>query len=292
MKAIENVERDWLSELEEIQESYRKRAFKIKAYRPAPKFEFPELDIVLPDTLDTIELAPLYDVHVGSREHDGELLKRHLDWIAETPNVFTWNGGDAFENKTPHEGHMGQDPMSPEEQLLEATKTFGIIQHKMMFSIPGNHEDRTFKQAGMSGAKRLADNLRVPYFCDYAFVNLKWRGNNFRLLAHHGAGGAQTPGAQRNAARKELTWAKPDILWTGHLHQPMTDTVYVMDVDQKTGRAFERGILVIISPSYVKYFGGYAAHNRMAPGLRGLSVVTLQEDGRMDISTHARGKRL
>ena len=292
MKAVENVERDWSSELEEVQESFRKRAFKIKAYRPAPQFEFPELDIVLPDALDTIELAPLYDVHVGSREHDGDLLKRHLNWIAETPNVFTWNGGDAFENKTPHEGHMGQDPMSPEEQLFEATKIFGTVQHKMMFSIPGNHEDRTFKQSGMSGSRRLADNLRVPYFRDYAFVNLKWRGNNFRLLAHHGAGGAQTPGAQRNAARKELTWAKPDLLWTGHLHQPMTDTVYVMDVDQKTGSAFERGILVIISPSYVRYFGGYAAHNRMAPGLRGLSVVTLQEDGRMDTSVHARGRRL
>ena len=206
--------------------------------------------------------------------------------------MFTWSGGDAFENKTPHEGKMGHDKMSPEEQILEVTKQFGKIQHKMLFSIPGNHEDRTFKQSGMSGSKRLADNLKVPYFSDYCLATIKWRGNNFRLLAHHGSGGAQTPGAQRNAARKELTWAKPDLLWTGHLHQPMSDTCYVMDIDQKTGRAFERGVLVIISPSYVKYFKGYAAHNRMAPGIRGLSVVTLQQDGRMDTSVHARGKRL
>ena len=114
----------------------------------------------------------------------------------------------------------------------------------------------------------------------------------FRLLAHHGAGGAQTPGAQRNAARKELTWAKPDILWTGHLHAPMSDTIYLTDVDQKTGRVFERGAVVIISPSYLRYFGGYAAKMRMTPGLRGLSVVTLQSDGRIDTSIHARGKRL
>lgn len=291
-KQVEIIERDWLSELEEIQDTFKKRAFRIKEFRPAPPNDFPELDVVLPDSLDTIELAPLYDVHIGSNEHDDKLFARHSKWIAETPNVFTWNGGDAFENKTPHEGHMGHDALNPEEQLLEATKKFAALQHKMLFSIPGNHEDRTFKQAGMSGSKRLADNLQVPYFRDYCLVNLKWRGNNFRILAHHGAGGAQTPGAQRNAARKELTWAKPDILWTGHLHQPMSDTCYVMDVDQKTGRAFERGILVIISPSYVKYFGGYAAHNRMAPGLRGLSVVTLHEDGRMDTSVHARGRRL
>jgi hypothetical protein len=292
MKAVENVERDWISELEEIQETFQKKAFKVKKYLPAPPNEFPELDIALPESLDTIVLAPLYDVHIGSAEHDADLLARHLLWIADTPNVYTWNGGDAFENKTPHEGHMGTDPINPEEQILEVTKKFAKIQHKMLFSIPGNHEDRTFKQSGMSGSKRLADNLRVPYFRDYAFVNLKWRGNCFRLLAHHGSGGAQTPGAQRNAARKELTWFKPDMIWSGHLHQPMADTVFTVDVNQKTGRAFERGILVIISPSYLKYFGGYAAHNRMAPGLRGLSAVTLQEDGRMDVSIHARGKRL
>ena len=126
--------------------------------------------------MNTIELAPLYDVHVGSRELDEELLDRHLDWIARTPNVFTWNGGDAFENKTPHEGHMGADPMNPEEQLLAVTEKFAKVQSKMLFAIPGNHEDRTFKQSGMSSSKRLADNLKIPYFKDYAMVSMKWRG--------------------------------------------------------------------------------------------------------------------
>lgn len=279
---------DYFTELEAIQETFKPRAFKWRK----PASEFPELFITIPDEFKTIELAPLYDVHVGSREHDSELFKKHLRWIADTPNVFTWNGGDAFENKTPHEGHMGTDALNPEEQILEVTKQFSVVQHKMLFSIPGNHEDRTFKQSGMSSARRLADNLKVPYFNDYCFVTIKWRGNNFRILAHHGSGGAQTPGAQRNAARKELSWAKPDILWTGHLHNTLTDTVFVTDVDQKTGRVFERGILVIISPSYVKYFGGYAAHNRMAPGLRGLSVAILNDDGRIDANVHARGKRL
>ena len=288
MKQTEDVERDWLSELEDIQSTFKKRAFKIRQ----PKSEFPEIDIILPDNLDTIELAPLYDVHIGSREHDAELFERHLKWIAETPNVFTWNGGDAFENKTPHEGKMGHDTMSPEEQLLEVTKKFGKVQHKMLFSIPGNHEDRTFKQSGMSGSKRLADNLKVPYFSDYCFANLKWKGNVFRLLAHHGSGGAQTPGAQRNAARKELTWTKVDLLWTGHLHNPISDVVYITDVDQKTGLRYERSCVVLISPSYVKYFGGYAAHNRLSPGIRGLSAVILNPDGRIDVSIHARGKRL
>src|SRR6266478_927254 len=96
---------DYLTELEAVQETFKPRAFK----RHKPQSEFPELFVTIPDELDTVQLAPLYDVHIGSREHDGALFDKHLRWIADTPNVFTWNGGDAFENKTPHEGHMGTD---------------------------------------------------------------------------------------------------------------------------------------------------------------------------------------
>jgi len=285
----EEVADQFSSELEEIQAGFQPKSFRSRRPRDS---QFPELFITLPDEFETIELAPLYDVHIGSNEHDGELLERHLRWIANTPNVFTWNGGDAFENKTPHEASMGADRMTPEEQILEATRKFGIVQHKMLFSIPGNHEDRTAKQSGMVSARRLAENLKVPYFGDYCFCTIRWRGNNFRVLAHHGAGGATTAGAQRNSARKELSWTRADMLWTGHLHQPIVDTVYTTDYDQKTGRLFERSMLVIISPSYLKYHGGYAAKIRLAPGIRGLSVAILNSDGRIDANVHARGKRL
>jgi calcineurin-like phosphoesterase family protein len=288
-KITEAQAEEYLTDLEAIQATFKPRVFK----RHVPKSEYPEIVITVPDHFDTIELAPLYDVHIGSKEHDEALLERHLRWIAETPNVFTWNGGDAFENKTPKQADMGYDAINPEEQLLEVTRKFAVVQHKMLFSIPGNHEDRTFKQSGMSASKRLAENLKVPYFNDYAILTIKWRGNSFRGLCHHGAGGAQTAGAQRNSARKELVWMRGmDFLWTGHLHQPMTDNVRVVDVDQKTGRTFEKDVLVIISPSYLKYFGGYAAKSRMAPGSRGLTVVVLNPDGRMDASIHANGKRL
>lgn len=276
--------------LQKIQAKFRNRSFEIEAYRPTPEFDFPELDIVLSDSLDTIDLAPLYDVHVGSPQHDEALLDKHLTWLANTPNVFTWNGGDATENIT--DKKMGHTPTDNETQIINVTKKFARVQHKMMFSIPGNHEARTYKESQTSTGARIAENLQIPYFLDYVFCTIKWRGNNFRILAHHGAGGAQTAGAQRNAARKDLSWAKPDITWIGHLHAPMADTIYLTDYDQRTGRVYERGGIIIISPSYLKFFGGYAASKRMNPGLRGLSVVTLQEDGRIDTSIHARGKRL
>lgn len=288
MKSKIEASEDYLTELEELQDTFGRRGFS----RSRPKSEFPELFITVPDEHETIQIAPFFDVHIGSKEQDEDLLDKHLQWVADTPNVFSFLGGDMFENITPGESKMGHTPTSPEEQVLNVTKKFAKIQHKLLFSIPGNHEDRTMKNSGMSSARRLADNLKVPYFTDYCFANVKWRNQTFRFLAHHGAGGATTAGAQRNAARKELTWFKPDVLITGHLHNPLVDLVYTLDIDQKTGRLFEKTCLVVICPAYLKYFSGYAAKVRLTPGPRGLTVLNLNDDGRIDCSVHARGRRL
>ena len=72
MKKQTEEEFDYFTELERIQDTFGKRVFK----RFVPKSEYPELVVTFPDELDTIELAPLYDVHVGSRELDEDLLDR------------------------------------------------------------------------------------------------------------------------------------------------------------------------------------------------------------------------
>lgn len=544
---------EFKSRIEKLQERFKPRAVKVHAVEDS---EFPELMIIVPDAWEKIILAPLYDVHIGSGDHDEDLFDRHLDWIARTPNVLTWNGGDMVENAV--KDSPGASPLvqkgTPSEQLFKAAKKLTGIQHKMLFAIPGNHEDRTFNVAGLDGAQQLAEHLRLPYFPDYClapetrilttdfkwipigkidvgqtvlafdehsehqtkdrgrkwrvaavqekklirrpcyrihlsdgtkiiasaehkwlvsragahyvweetknlkpltgnkkigrtpaivkamntweetadrssgylaaafdgegtvrqyrgskkwyalglsfaqkenrmlstvqeyltkanfrfttrlhspaagvmtvdilggvpeyirflgqmrpqrliqkfdlsrlgrfscqdrieveriedigeqevialktstgtfiaegfashncFCTIKWRGNSFRVCAHHGSGAAQTPGAQRNSARKDMPWSHFDFYWTGHLHQPMADVVFQTDFDQETGRIYERSAVVMISPSYVKYFGGYAAKKRMAPGARGLTAAELNADGRIDVSLHARGKRL
>lgn len=274
------------TELLQIQKTFKKTVVKVEQ----PVSKFPELTVTVPDSWGTIQLAPLYDVHIGSAQHDAKLFAKHLKWLAETPNVLSWNGGDMIENIT--DSKMGHTVTSNEEQIFTATKSLASVRHKLLFSLPGNHEARTYKNSQTSTGKRIADNMQLPYFTDYCFMTIKWRGMNFRVLTHHGAGGAQTAGAQLNSARKELAWTTADIIWTGHLHQNKVDVVYRVDYDQQNGGAFERDTIVIISPSYLDFFGGYAAASRMAPGVRGLSVAVLNPDGRIDASVHARGKRL
>jgi len=276
------------TELQVVQKRFKKIIVDVDR----PVSDFPELDVIVPDSWKQIQLAPLYDVHFGNEEQDEKLLAKHLKWIAETPDVLTWNGGDMIENITPAQGKMGHTKLAPQDQLDLAITSLAPIRHKMLFSLPGNHEARTYQTAQVSAGKIIADSLQLPYFRDYCFMTIRWREQVFRILAHHGAGAAQTPGAQLNSARKDLAWTTADIIWTGHLHQNRLDVVYRVDYDQRDGRAFERDTLVIISPSYLNYFGGYAAAVRLAPGVRGLSVATLNPDGRIDANIHARGKRL
>lgn len=256
--------------------------------------EFPEQIVTVPDEWPSILLAPLYDVHIGHKEHDAAMFERHLAWLQRTPHVLTWNGGDMIENASKLSVGSGvyEQDYTPGNQLVRAMQQLADVQNKMLFALPGNHEARS-AILGLDVARWMAMMLEVPYFSDYCFCTVRWRGNNFRILAHHGSGAAQTAGAQRMAARKAVPWAKPvDMIWTGHLHSPLVDVMYQTDYDQQTGRMFERNALVIISPSYIKYFGTYAAAKQYSPGARGLAVVELQEDGRMDVSVHANGRRL
>ena len=89
-----------------------------------------------------------------------------------------------------------------------------------------------------------------------------------------------------------MPWQTADILWYGHLHQGLIDPIYRTDYDQRDGRIVTRSAMAIISPSYVTYFGGYAAAKRLGPGITGLTKTTLYPNGDMAAEIRVKGKRL
>jgi hypothetical protein len=254
--------------------------------------EFPELIVTVPDAWPHVKLAPWYDVHHGHHLHADAMFKRHRTWFLREPHVLSWNGGDFFENAVIGSPGIWDQQAIPQVQFTESVDILGPMKSKLLFAIPGNHEARTFRVSGFDIAAALADKIGIPYFPDYCFCTIKWRGMKFRICAHHGTGAAASPGGQRNAARKDMPWVGADLYWTGHLHQPIADVVYRADYDQKTDRMVSRSSVVIISPSYLRYFGGYAAAKRLSPGALGLTVAVLQDNGNIEVSVHAKGTRL
>lgn len=273
-----------------IDKRRKKPAF---AYEVVQGSEYPEIIVKVPDSWPYVDLAPLYDVHFGNKAHDSELFQKHKEWVRRSPYALTWNGGDYVENASKLSVGAGvyeQDYM-PQNQFVRAVCDFADLSAKMMFSISGNHEGRN-SVMGVDISQWVAMMCRIPYFPDYVYLTIKFRGNNFRGKIHHGSGGAQTDGGQIMAAMKDTHGSVFDFYWTGHLHQGNAKPIFQLDFDQKTQRAFERTGFVVQSPSYLKYYRTYAATKRYKPGMRGMHVLRLNPDGRMDIELHARGKRL
>src|ERR1041384_3541420 len=177
--------------------SLRERFQPLRVSHTRPPTEFPQLVVTAPDEWETILLAPWYDLHIGARNHDGDLLKRHLGWFEQTPNVLGWLGGDQIENASKLSVGAGvyEQDYHPDNQLVLTMQQFAAVRHKLLFALPGNHEDRT-NIMGVDLAWWMSAMLERPYFPDFCFCTLKWRGNNFRILAHHGSGSAATAGAQ------------------------------------------------------------------------------------------------
>jgi hypothetical protein len=283
------IDEKLLSRIRAIMRENKKR---VKVSRPENS-EFPEVFVDVPDAWPYVDLAPLFDVHLGHGLHNKELFHKHWKWLRRAPYTLTFDGGDFIENANKLSVGNGvyEQEKKLDEQAASAAEIWASLAHKTIFKLPGNHEART-TILGMDVAAWLAALVEVPYFPDFCFCTIRFRGNKFRLLAHHGSGAATTAGAQRMAARKDLSWAHGfDIIWTGHLHNPIVDPIYQTGFDPKTGRAYERTGMVLISPSYLKYFGGYGATKRYPPGQLGLHVLRLQPDGRIDASVHARGRR-
>jgi hypothetical protein len=279
---------EYVSKIDQIQSTFKKRKFTIEV----PESEFPEIIITVPDSWPKILLAPWYDVHRGHALHDDTIFKKHRKWFIDEPYVLGWNGGDFIENVVEGSPGIYSQTEYPGAQFDHAAEILAPLQHKLMFAIPGNHESRTFRTAGFDIARHLADDLKLPYFSDYCFCTIRWRGMKFRICAHHGTGAAASPGGQRNAARKDLPWVGADMYVTGHLHQPIADVVYRADYDQATDRMVKRSSVVIICPSYLNYFGGYGAAKRLGPGELGLTVAELQTTGNIEVKVHAGGRRL
>lgn len=277
--------------IERLREHRKKKVCKV--YRPVPATEFPELIVEIPSSWPHVVLAPLYDVHLGHSQHLDRLFARHLDWLVRTPYLITFDGGDLIDNSSKLSVGAGvyEQKEMPDNQIVSALRVAIRLWHKLVFKIPGNHEDRT-TQVGIDLGRWVAAMMELPYFPDFCFCTIKFARNNFHLMAHHGVGAATTAGAQRMMARKAMPWARVDLMWLGHIHSSMADPVYQSDFDQKTGRMYERDGIIMVSPSYLGYFGTYAAKRMYPPGIPGLHSVTLQRDGRIDADIHARGRRL
>lgn len=182
---------------------------------------------------NSIEIHPLFDLHLGDAQSDLGNIKRILKHIEETPNAFCILGGDLMDNAiTASIGDTYSEKLSPMEQLKKCTEIFSPIKEKIICIVPGNHEARTYKTDGIDITALMAEQLgkgdvysSTSALLFIRFGENKTRGYRQRKVAYtiyvrHGSGGGSREGSKINKLADMAQIVDADIYITGHTHLP------------------------------------------------------------------------
>lgn len=233
----------------------------------------PYMMIQLPETdWSKVKVVPIADVHYGANACMVDKLREYIAWIAQNDNVFCFISGDLFENShgDSNKGisHYEQN-VRPRDQVTQMAEMLAPIAHKILWAIPGNHEDRS-RTRDYDPLERLCDLLQVPYSYEPIFVDINWMGNVFTFHDQHGRAGGQTKGGKMNAAARPQEmqeWVMFTVM--AHVHDG--------DVSRNTRICRNRVDFylefkkqyIIVCPSFFGYFGSYASKAGYKPGSYG-----------------------
>lgn len=244
---------------------------------------------------DRIRLKKLSDVHYGHNRHNREKFRSDLKQIEEEPDLFTVLNGDMLENglKTSH-GTYDQI-LTPSEQIYgrDADEPGLIallrpIRHKILWALPGNHEQRTEKLTDQCPLRTVCNVLNVPYFKEPVFADMLAWGKVFTFYAQHGTSGGGTPGGKTNSSNRPTLFQDPmHFSIMGHVHDGKINLVRRFVRHREYD---DRGKRIAISledfaqhnvicPSYLKYFGSYGSVAAYAPGSFGSVICEMFNSG-------------
>lgn len=241
----------------------------------------PYICVQLPRFKGKTQIALLYDVHYGHAKHRKEKFQSYIDWIRRSPNVYAILGGDLMENAIDDGRGMSYDQSeNPHSQLDDMTKLLAPIAHKILFSVPGNHEERTFKKTGIDVARVFADRLEIPYFSGPVFCSILANGHKWTVFAQHGRGNSQTKGGKMNMASRPASFvSNVDFIVCGHVHDRVSEAQTIIVEDSANFRLAYKNQWTVIAPAFLGWMDTYAYRAGYRPPSLGGVAIYLYEDG-------------
>ncbi len=174
--------------------------------------------ITLPSK-DALTLTLLSDLHVGSRESDHTAIQRVLHQLDTDPDLYAVLIGDLANMALKEsKSDIYQSALNPQEELELLQKWLSPVKHKLLAAVPGNHEMRAWRSAGLDVTGILAQYLDIPH-ADTGLVIQQSVGTiPYTIFIHHGvlSGGRTTGKFESNRRLAQMVDA--DCYLSGHLH--------------------------------------------------------------------------
>lgn len=221
------------------------------------------------DKKSVLNIYPLGDVHIGSKEFDLELFLQWREMVENDPNGAVVIIGDIMNMGLRNsKSNVYEERLTPMEQKEMCYELLKPIADKIIAGCSGNHEYRSVKEVGMNPLYDVFCRLCIEdrYRENVCFIKLtvgkKGRNNNtYGLVLTHGS-----------SKNKDEKWTYSvdgcDCFISGHTHlgthQPMGKIR--MDLDHnKVKMVGYQHIVVLPFQSY----GGYAIRGKYMPNCLG-----------------------
>lgn len=228
------------------------------------KMEYPE-----------IEIYPIADLHVGSKEFNEPLFQKLSREIMSEPNRFVVLIGDLVDNgikssvSSPYEALM-----QPKEQRQYAAEILHPLKDRILAMTSGNHEYRSAKETDTDPAALIAERLDILHLFkpEIAFLKIDLgnhpsglvRNPKYCIALTHGCGGGTLLGAGLSKAEPFAIALGVDLLITAHTHKPGTAPTVRMECDMQKAIMVRREVRLMVATGWLEY-GGYPTRGMMKP---------------------------
>jgi len=194
----------------------------------APTVGYQEVDIQI-DTNHKILLIPLSDWHIGARYVDYKRLIRDIEFIRDTPFVYTTLQGDYCDNYNTSAYKQGQIeqniPIQTQKSIAESL--IKQISDKTLVIINGCHDEWSYFNDGFDFAQYLAHKAFAYYMGHNGIINLVLGAVNYRIFITHNTYRNSTIN-DGHGLRSVLKEAEEfDIGIRGHVHKPHVEDCVV-----------------------------------------------------------------
>lgn len=260
------------------------------------------IQVILPNTLEEIEIVPIADVHIGDPNSDIKMFKEMVQYVLENPNRYVILNGDLMDMAlTMSVSDSYGAVLSPARQVEKVAEILKPIKDRILAIGQGNHEFRTYKYTGIDVTHYLASILGITdRYSDNSFMLFLKVGQSqtarpyqskpkqqvYSIFVQHGAGGGRKIGGKANRlSDSDDIIADADLYIMGHVHTPMAFPTSTFVTDTQNMTIVRKNKFFLLNNSFLD-FGGYGLTHGYSPASKEVTYATLYTQGRKRIKLH------
>lgn len=222
-----------------------------------------------------VNVYPVADAHIGSSHSEMKKFQEYIDVIAKDDNGIVFLNGDLINNAIRISvSDIYDEKYMPEEAIDIVVDILTPIKDKIVSVVSGNHEDRTYKQTGLSPTKNIAHRLgcidKYHPIGNLVFVtfgtsrNSDKLRNTFSIYATHGSGGGAKVGSKANQVQQLAQVIIADVYIHSHTHTPIAfKEDYYLALHNTKG--VQKRTSLFVNTNAFEGYGGYAQSKKMRP---------------------------